>query len=38
MKKYASLDELKEASVDELAALPSMNKGAAQAVYDFFHR
>lgn len=38
MKKYASLDEVKEASVDELAALPSMNKGAAQAVYDFFHR
>jgi len=38
MKQYASLDELKEATVEELAVLPSMNRGAAQAVYDFFHR
>ena len=38
MKKYASLEDIKAASVDELAALPAMNKAAAQAVYDFFHR
>ena len=38
MKHYGSLDALKEAEVEELAKLPSMNKKAAQAVYDFFHR
>ena len=38
MKHYGSLDALKEAEVEELAKLPSMNKQAAQAVYDFFHR
>jgi excinuclease ABC subunit C len=38
MKHYASLEEIKAASVEELAGLPSMNRGAAQAVYDFFHR
>lgn len=37
MKHYGSLDALKEASVEELANLPSMNIRAAQAVYDFFH-
>ena len=37
MKQYTSLDELKKATVEELAMLPSMNKKAAQAVYDFFH-
>ena len=38
MKHYGSLDALKEAEVEELAKLPSMNIKAAQAVYDFFHR
>jgi len=37
MKHYGSLDALKEATVEELAKLPSMNVRAAQAVYDFFH-
>lgn len=37
MKKYASLAEIKEASVEELADLPAMNRAAAQALYDFFH-
>ena len=36
MKQYSSLEELKKASVEELAKLPSMNQKAAQAVYDFF--
>ena len=38
MKQYASLEELKAATPEELAQLPSMNAAAAQAVYDFFHR
>ena len=37
MKQYGSLEALKQASVEELAKLPSMNQKAAQAVYDFFH-
>ena len=37
MKHYSSLEALKEASVEELEVLPSMNIRAAQAVYDFFH-
>ncbi len=36
MKQYGSLEELKKASVEELAKLPSMNQKAAQAVYHFF--
>ena len=37
MKHYGSLEALKQAEVEELAKLPSMNVRAAQAVYDFFH-
>jgi len=37
MKHYGSLEALKNAEVEELAKLPSMNIRAAQAVYDFFH-
>ncbi len=37
MKQYGSLEALKQAEVEELAKLPSMNRSAAQAVYDFFH-
>ena len=37
MKHYGSLEALKQAEVEELAKLPSMNIKAAQAVYDFFH-
>ncbi|MBQ8633663.1 MAG: excinuclease ABC subunit UvrC [Lachnospiraceae bacterium] len=37
MKHYGSLEALKQAEVEELAKLPSMNRTAAQAVYDFFH-
>jgi hypothetical protein len=37
MKAYPSLDALKAAEVSELMALPSMNAGAARAVYAFFH-
>ena len=38
MKAFANLDEIKEADKDQLAALPSMNGAAAQAVYEFFHQ
>ena len=36
MKQYGSLEELKKASIEELAKLPYMNEKVAQAVYDFF--
>jgi excinuclease ABC subunit C len=38
MKQYGSLEALKEAEIEELAKLPSMNRAAAQAVYEFFHK
>ena len=37
MKKYQSLDAIREATVQELADTESMNEKAAEAVYDFFH-
>lgn len=35
---FGSLNKMKEASVESLAAVPGMNFPAAQAVYDFFRR
>ena len=37
MKNYAGLDEIRAASVEELAKIPSMNEKAAEAVDKFFH-
>jgi len=37
MKHYTSLEEIKNASVEELKALPSMNEKSAKEVYSFFH-
>ena len=37
MKKYQSLDAIKAATVDDLAATEAMNEKAAEAVYQFFH-
>lgn len=37
MKNYSGLDEIRVASVEELAKIPSMNEKAAEAVYKFFH-
>jgi len=37
MKHYGSLEALKEATVEELAKLPSMNIRAAETVFEFFH-
>jgi excinuclease ABC subunit C len=37
MKHFQSIEAIKEASVEELAAVASMNKPAAEKVYEFFH-
>ena len=37
MIRYASLDAIREATVEELAETPSMNQQAAEAVYNYFH-
>lgn len=37
MKHYASIEEIKNASVEELKILPSMNEKTAKEVYSFFH-
>lgn len=38
MVRYASLDAIKAASVEELAETPSMNRQAAEAVYQYFRK
>ena len=38
MKHFMSLDAIKEADIDELAQVPSMNRLAAEKVFAFFHR
>ncbi len=37
MKSFQSLDDIRAADVETLAALPTMNQQSAQSVYDFFH-
>ena len=37
MRHFRSLDQIKEASVEELSALPSMNEKSAKQVFEFFH-
>ena len=37
MRRFQSLERIREASVEELAETDSMNLAAAQKVYDFFH-
>ena len=37
MRAFASLEEIKTATIEQLKAIPSMNEQAANAVYDFFH-
>lgn len=38
MKKYQSLEAIKQASEEDLAQTPSMNEKAARAVYEFFQK
>lgn len=37
MRQFSSLDDIKAATVEELAEIPSMNEKAAESVYKFFH-
>ncbi|WP_310602568.1 excinuclease ABC subunit UvrC [Anaerosporobacter sp.] len=37
MKNFLSLDAIKEATVEQLSIVPTMNEKAAKQVYDFFH-
>jgi excinuclease ABC subunit C len=38
MRSFQSLDDVREASVEELCQVPSMNRAAAESVYRFFRR
>jgi len=38
MKTFQSLEAIKGADVETLAKVPSMNRAAAEKVYDFFHK
>lgn len=37
MKNFLSLDAIKEATIEQLSIVPTMNERAAKQVYDFFH-
>ncbi|MCR5266939.1 MAG: excinuclease ABC subunit UvrC [Lachnospiraceae bacterium] len=37
MRHFESIDELKNATVEEILKVPGMNMRSAQCVYDFFH-
>ena len=38
MRAFQSMDEIREAEVEALAQVPSMNRAAAEKVYEFFHK
>ena len=38
MKEFQSLDEIRSAEVERLSQVPSMNRAAAEKVYEFFHK
>ena len=38
MRAFQSLDEIRAADVETLAHVPSMNRAAAEKVYEFFHK
>lgn len=38
MKHYQSLEAVRNADIEDLASLPSMNRKAAEQVYAFFHK
>ncbi|MGB4302505.1 MAG: excinuclease ABC subunit UvrC, partial [Syntrophomonadaceae bacterium] len=37
LKKFGSVNGIREASLEELAAVPSMNRTVARRVYEYFH-
>lgn len=38
MKHFQSIEEIKNADVEVLAALPELNRKAAEQIYEFFHK
>nr|MCR5546907.1 excinuclease ABC subunit UvrC [Lachnospiraceae bacterium] len=38
MRKYESAEDMKNASIEELADIPEMNREAAENVYNYFKR
>ncbi len=38
MKHFDNIEEIKNASVEQLKGLPSMNEKAAKEIYEFFHK
>ena len=38
MKAYAGIGEIKNADIEELSGVPSMDRRAAESVYNFFHK
>lgn len=38
MKAFPTQEEIRQASVEELAQVPSMNRKSAEQVYEFFHK
>lgn len=38
MRHFASIDKIREASIEELCAVESMNEKAAKSVYDYMHQ
>lgn len=38
MRSFENLDQIRDASVEQLASLPTMNRAAAEAVYRYFHK
>ncbi len=37
MRKFKSIENIRDASLEEIAETESMNAGSAQKVYEFFH-
>lgn len=38
MRRFRSIEAIRDASEEELTQTESMNAGSAKQVYDFFHR
>ena len=38
MKVFPSIEEIREATVEELEKVPTMNARSAKKVYEFFHK
>lgn len=38
MRSYGTMERLKEATEEELAGIPEMNRASARSVWEFLHR